>query len=116
MVLFLGVCKALKAMHYYKVQGGQGGVQSQENAKRIRDEAARADDGEERRGRRSERETDDEDEQAEPLMEGEVSISQQGIAPGGIRAYAHRDIKPGEFCSISMSRETDLTKNRKYYD
>ena len=98
MVLFLGVCKALKAMHYYKVQGGPGGAQSQDNAKRIRKEAARADAEaeEETRGRRGGRETDPDSEQQEPLMEGEVSMSQEGIEPGGIRAYAHRDIKPGE--------------------
>lgn len=117
MVLFLGVCKALKAMHYYKVQGGPGGVESLENAKRIRNEAQREDDdAEERRGRRSERETDDEDEQQEPLMEGEVTISQQGIAPGGIRAYAHRDIKPGKFRCNRYEWGVDLTSCRKYHD
>jgi serine/threonine kinase 16 len=101
MVLFLGVCKALKAMHYYKVGGGPDGIQSQQNAKRIRGEAARADQDaeeevEQRRGRQKGREVDHDSEQQEPLMEGEVTISQQGIAPGEIRAYAHRDIKPGK--------------------
>jgi len=97
MVLFLGVCEALKAMHYYKVQGGPGGAQSQQDAKRIRKEATRADASaaEERRGRKGGRDMDD-TEQQEPLMDGEVTMSQEGIAPGGIRAYAHRDIKPGK--------------------
>ncbi|CZR51196.1 probable serine/threonine protein kinase [Phialocephala subalpina] len=100
MVLFLGVCKALKAMHYYKVAGGPGGVNSQQRAKKIRGQAAQADEEaeeevEQRRGRQKGREVDHESEQNEPLMEGEVTMSQAGVAPGDIRAYAHRDIKPG---------------------
>jgi len=51
---------------------------SQRKAKQIRREAAAED-----------------EEQQEPLMEGEVTMSQDGVAPGEIRAYAHRDIKPG---------------------
>lgn len=78
MVLFLGVCRALQAMHYYKVKEGPGGENSQRKAKQIRREAAAED-----------------EEQQEPLMEGEVTMSQDGVAPGEIRAYAHRDIKPG---------------------
>src|ERR1700722_2333448 len=42
MVLFLGVCKALKAMHNSRVKGGPDGVSSQKKAKRIRAEAAMA--------------------------------------------------------------------------
>jgi len=100
MVLFLGVCKALKAMHYYKVKGGPG-ENSQKKARRIRGEAAQADqeaaeEAEQRRGRQKGREVDAESEQQEPLMDGEVTISQEGVAPGEIRAYAHRDIKPGK--------------------
>jgi serine/threonine kinase 16 len=101
MILFLGVCKALKAMHNYKVGGGPGGAASQKNAKRIRGEAAQVDqeaedEVEQRRGRQKGREQDPDSEQQEPLMEGEVAMSQEGIAPGNIRAYAHRDIKPGK--------------------
>ncbi|CAG8954419.1 hypothetical protein HYFRA_00006046 [Hymenoscyphus fraxineus] len=100
MVLFLGVCKALKAMHNYKVGGQPGGVNSQKKAKRVRGAAAvadqeLADEAEARRGRQAGREVDDDSEQQEPLMESEVSTAQEGIAPGGIRSYAHRDIKPG---------------------
>lgn len=102
MVLFLGVCSALKAMHNYKVRGGPGGANSQNNAKKVRADAARADqeaeeEVESRRGRQRGRgrETDPDSEQQEPLMDGEVTMSQEGIAPGGARAYAHRDIKPG---------------------
>src|ERR1700738_1532680 len=60
MVLFLGVCKALKAMHNYRVSGGPGGVNSLNKAKRVRAEAARADEEAEeevnRRGRQRGRE------------------------------------------------------------
>ncbi|OCK81022.1 kinase-like protein [Lepidopterella palustris CBS 459.81] len=102
MVLFLGVCRALKAMHQYKVKGGPGGPASQKKARRIRQEAARADaeateevemSASRRRGPNGN--LDQEEMEAEPLMEDEVTISQEGIAPGGERAYAHRDIKPG---------------------
>jgi serine/threonine kinase 16 len=103
MVLFLGVCKALKAMHQYKVKGGPGGATSQANARRIRDEAAREDAEAETAASRKaaskksrHQDSDDEDVENEPLMEGEVVRSQEGIAPGADRAYAHRDIKPGK--------------------
>ncbi|PSS27750.1 hypothetical protein M430DRAFT_46819 [Amorphotheca resinae ATCC 22711] len=100
MVLFLGVCKALKAMHNYRVQGGPGGANSVNKAKKIRGMAARADqeaeeEVQQRRGRQNGRELDPDSEQQEPLMDGEVTRSQEGVAPGEIRAYAHRDIKPG---------------------
>ncbi|KAF2754229.1 serine/threonine protein kinase-like protein [Pseudovirgaria hyperparasitica] len=98
MVLFLGVCKALKAMHQYKVKEGPGGAQSLNNAKRVRREAAEADDDAEEMAMHTRRKKEDrntEEVEAEPLMEGEVTISQEGHAPGQQRAYAHRDIKPG---------------------
>jgi serine/threonine kinase 16 len=88
MELILGVCKALKTMHQYKVQGGPGGAESQRKAKRVRDEAARAD---------SEAAEERNEQEEEPLMDSEVTRSQEGIQPGGERAYAHRDIKPGSY-------------------
>jgi serine/threonine kinase 16 len=102
MALFLGVCKALKAMHQYRVKGPPGGAASQNKAKSVRRAAAKADaqaaEAMEmrptRRGTHHE-EDGDEDMEAEPLMEDEVTLAQEGIAPGGERAYAHRDIKPG---------------------
>jgi serine/threonine kinase 16 len=93
MVLFLGVCKALKAMHQYKVKGGPGGSASVGKAKRIREEAARADAQAAEAAHDAGRDEDDEVEQ--PLMEDEITRSQDGVAPGQARAYAHRDIKPG---------------------
>lgn len=97
MVLFLGVCKGLKAMHQYRVQGGPGGATSLENAKRARAEAANADAEAAQERRQRVPEADLEDEQQEPLMDGEVTRSQEGVAPGEVRAYAHRDIKPGKW-------------------
>lgn len=109
MVLFLGVCRALQRMHNYRVAGGPGGVSSLNKAKQARQAAARADaeaqeEVDAARGRQKgrERDVDGESEQHEPLMDGEVTQSQEGVAPGEIRAYAHRDIKPGRSPSISF--------------
>jgi serine/threonine kinase 16 len=87
MELMLGVCHALKAMHQYKVRRGAGGEEGDRKARRAQAQADR-ESGAERRG---------EDDAEEPLMDGsEVARSQEGLAAGAPRAYAHRDIKPGE--------------------
>jgi serine/threonine kinase 16 len=91
MVLFRGVCEALQAMHNYKVGRAPGGKGAQSRAKRVRADAARADRGEDRG-----RDDDDELGDAEPLMEGEITMAQEGMSEGQVRAYAHRDIKPGK--------------------
>ena len=101
MVLFLGVCRALKAMHQYRVKGAPGGETARKKAKKVRQEAAEADrEAEEevvrantRRKRSSQ--MGEGDVEQEPLMEGEVMAAQEGVAEGEIRSYAHRDIKPG---------------------
>jgi len=84
MVLFLGVCKALKAMHQYRVPTNASSVEGRNkaSAKRIRDEEARL-------------EVDGEEEE-QPLVDGEVTMAQEGVAPGSVRSYAHRDVKPGK--------------------
>jgi serine/threonine kinase 16 len=82
--LMLGVSKALKAMHQYKVRQGPGRTEGARKAKNVRSEAARADHEAE------------EDGAEQPLMESEVTRGQEGIPTGGERAYAHRDIKPGK--------------------
>lgn len=99
MVLFLGVCRALKAMHQYRVAGAPGGDGAQRKAKAVRKEAADADrEAEEEviqaNTRRKRRDRDDGEEQ-DPLMDGEVMAAQEGVGAGETRAYAHRDIKPG---------------------
>jgi serine/threonine kinase 16 len=111
MILFLGVCRALKAMHQYQVGGAPGGKSSRLKAKKVRQEAAQADrEAEEevtranQSRRRSQRgngngtgdgDADEETEQHEPLMESEITAAQDGLADGQTRSYAHRDIKPG---------------------
>lgn len=95
MVLVRGVCLALRAMHKYKVGGAPGGEESRRKARRVRSEAEQADEeaAEEAEARGLHAEEDDQ----EPLMESEVTRAQDGVAPGGERSYAHRDIKPGKF-------------------
>jgi serine/threonine kinase 16 len=84
MVLFLGVCKALRAMHEYKgpVERMEMGSEEDHHA------------GEEMRGgtRGKRTEEEEEGEQERPLMESENHVT------GGRQnhAYAHRDIKPGK--------------------
>ncbi|CAO1597991.1 Serine/threonine-protein kinase env7 [Xanthoria calcicola] len=98
MILFLGVAKALKAMHRYRVKGAPGGPQSRQNAKKLRQEAEEADKDAARKARSRRKDADiseEEDIEQEPLMNGEVTRSQEGVEDGEMRAYAHRDVKPG---------------------
>jgi serine/threonine kinase 16 len=102
MMLFLGVCRALKAMHQYRVKGD--GATSRQKARAVRSQAAEADRDaatEARRGGGGSSGTngasDGDDIENAPLMDnaGEVLAAQDGVAEGAIRSYAHRDIKPG---------------------
>ncbi|EMC95445.1 hypothetical protein BAUCODRAFT_541809 [Baudoinia panamericana UAMH 10762] len=98
MVLFLGVCRALKAMHQYRVKGAPGGETSRKKAKKVRVQAAEADREAEAaavQANTSRRRRDNGDTEQEPLMEGEVMAAQEGMEEGQMRSYAHRDIKPG---------------------
>ncbi|KAL9586679.1 MAG: hypothetical protein Q9212_000748 [Teloschistes hypoglaucus] len=97
MVLFLGVARALKAMHQYRVKGAPGGEGATQRAKSVRAEAEEADKDAVRRAktRRKDVDADEEDVEQEPLMNGEVTRSQEGVGDGQLRAYAHRDVKPG---------------------
>jgi serine/threonine kinase 16 len=103
MVLFLGVCKALKAMHQYKVKGGPGGARSESKAKKVRRDAARAD---------AEAAESDEQEAEGLLEESDATMAQEGIAPGGERAYAHRDIKPGMNTLFHIQHHLELTQSQ----
>ncbi|EXJ57955.1 NAK protein kinase [Cladophialophora yegresii CBS 114405] len=102
MKLMLGVCKALKAMHQYRVRNSA----SRSAAQAIRDEAANEDaDAAQRRARTTKRtmtasaqnQEEISEEQEEPMLQpsDEVTRAQEGARPGETRAYAHRDIKPG---------------------
>ena len=111
MVLFRGVCEALQAMHNYKVGGAPGGKGAQSRAKRVRADAARAD-----RGEDHDRDDDDELGDAEPLMEGEITMAQEGMSVGQVRAYAHRDIKPGRNHHPRHAEHQRLTTSRQHHD
>ncbi|KIW66504.1 hypothetical protein PV04_05833 [Phialophora macrospora] len=102
MQLMLGVCKALKAMHQYHVRNNASRLAAQA----IRDEAANEDaDVGQRRAKTTKRtmtasaqnQEEISEEQEEPMLQpsDEVTRAQEGAKPGDIRAYAHRDIKPG---------------------
>jgi serine/threonine kinase 16 len=98
MVLMLGVADALRAMHHYRVKSGAA---STRKAKAVRREGEEAD-GERTmqmkpKRRASHRGNEEEDEENEPLMDNEVTQSQEGVEDGDLRPYAHRDVKPGEF-------------------
>ena len=84
MVLFLGVCKALRAMHEYRTP-----VESMQ--------MGNEEDGHHRtRGKRTEEE--EEGEQERPLMESENRAASSGGGGHGRKgqSYVHRDIKPGK--------------------
>ena len=92
MLLFLGVCKALKSMHEFHARGAA--VERMEVPSDGAGESAHA----AKRGK-NRRETgadeDDETEQQRPLM-----AEDNAAAAGAAKSYAHRDIKPGWFPSL----------------
>jgi serine/threonine kinase 16 len=107
MVLMVGVARALKGMHQYRMPKGLGGkaVGAKAKARAVREEAANADQDAARRAGKGQKQKrremvaepqDQEGEEEMPLMEGEVTRAQEGVGEGEIRAYAHRDIKPGK--------------------
>ncbi|RMJ27307.1 serine threonine protein kinase [Aspergillus sp. HF37] len=95
MVLMLGVANAMKSMHQYRVRSGAG---STRRAKAVRNEGDAADAEVGMQMGNPKRRTShrvDEDPENEPLMDDEVTRSQEGVDEGDVRPYAHRDIKPG---------------------
>ncbi|KAL4902562.1 hypothetical protein BDW74DRAFT_169459 [Aspergillus multicolor] len=94
MVLMLGVAQAMRAMHLYRVKSGSAPTRK---AKAVRREGADAD-ADMRMGKgkgRASQPDDEGDSENEPLMDDEVTQSQEGVEDGNLRPYAHRDIKPG---------------------
>ncbi|KAK8056671.1 hypothetical protein PG993_001898 [Apiospora rasikravindrae] len=93
MILFLGVCKAMKDMHQYRAPaGGERMEAGNPKAGDPEDAAAgRSSKGKNKRNKAiAASDADDETEQARPLM-----VDEQVAGPGEHRSYAHRDIKPG---------------------
>ncbi|KAL4883693.1 MFS general substrate transporter [Aspergillus karnatakaensis] len=96
MVLVLGVAEALRAMHQYRVKSRSGPTRK---AKAVRREGEQADAETGMRlpkaKRRASQLAGEDDSENEPLMDDEVTQSQEGVEDGNLRPYAHRDIKPG---------------------
>ena len=97
MILFLGVARALKVMHQYKLKGEPGSVEGLRKAREVRQEDGDNDEDATKvaKGLRGRDKQDQEDIENQPLMEDEIVRSQEGAQDGVLRAYAHRDIKPG---------------------
>lgn len=96
MVLMLGVAKALKSMHQYRVARGAPTTHAAQAVKR---EGEEADEDLARQAGKPKRRTSHrmgEEPENEPLIDDEVTQSQEGVQDGGLRPYAHRDIKPGK--------------------
>ena len=94
--LMLGVAKALKAMHQYRVKSGSTSTRAAKSVRRqgeLADEDLARQFGKSKR-RNTPRMEDDSTEQ-EPLMDDPVTQSQEGVQEGALRAFAHRDVKPG---------------------
>ncbi|ORY60186.1 kinase-like domain-containing protein [Pseudomassariella vexata] len=89
MLLFLGVCRALMAMHQYQAPAG-GERMEMGNAKAGEEDVGVPKSKNRRNKAVAAADADDETEQARPLM-----IEEQVAAPGERRSYTHRDIKPG---------------------
>ncbi|OAA82643.1 Protein kinase-like domain protein [Akanthomyces lecanii RCEF 1005] len=87
MNLFLGVCKALRAMHDYHAPPAERMQMGNE----ADDHPGQSNSGRGGRSSTKRTEEDEETEQERPLMESENQIGQGGKT----KAYAHRDIKPG---------------------
>lgn len=96
MVLMLGVANALKSMHQYRVARGSPATHAAQGVKR---EGEEADEDMARQAGKPKRRTSHrmgEEPENEPLIDDEVTQSQEGVQDGGLRPYAHRDIKPGK--------------------
>lgn len=96
MVLFAGICRALREMHVYRGNGGGERMEMRVNGVDENVVAAKKNKGKGRERSAPRQETgadeDNDTEQQRPLMMGE-----ENVPAGEIRNYAHRDIKPGRF-------------------
>ena len=95
MCLFLGVCKALRDMHQYRGPGlgGQAATGGQAERMEVPSRGKGKGKGKGRQSAGGEEDEEDENEQQKPLMTEDERMP--APAPGQIRSYAHRDIKPG---------------------
>jgi serine/threonine kinase 16 len=92
MVLFLGVCRALREMHQYRGPGGGGPIESMEMGHGDEHDQGRP----HRAASAAAADEENEPEQQRPLMAGTATAAAGGAPHGSDhRSYAHRDIKPG---------------------
>lgn len=110
MVLFAGMCRALREMHVYK--GNRGGERMEMRVNGVDENVVASNNkgkGRERSRPRQESgaDEDDETEQQRPLMTGD-----EGVPTGEVRNYAHRDIKPGRSSVFSRQCTTDRLEDR----
>lgn len=107
--LMLGVATAMKAMHQYRVKSGAGTTRK---AKAVRREGEEADHQMSMRmgkpNRRVSQKMQDQEAENEPLMDDEVTRSQEGVEDGEQRPYSHRDIKPGEYPKSTAATESRI--------
>lgn len=103
MMLMLGVAKALQAMHQYRVKSGASSMRKAKAVRREGEEADAERSMQMKPKRGASHHADDEDEENEPLMDDEVTRSQEGVQDGDLRPYAHRDIKPGKIVLVNLS-------------
>ncbi len=96
MLLFLGVCRAMRDMHVYRGPGEAAAAAGSSAGERM-DAGPGGGEGENARlGKTTQgSDEDDETEQQRPLMTEDERLP--AAAPGAMRSYAHRDIKPGGF-------------------
>lgn len=93
MMLFLGVCKALRAMHEYQPAPAERMEMGREEDHDENAGSSRP--GGRKMGTRGKRtEEQEQGEQERPLMDSGNRI--EGESGGKIKSYAHRDIKPGK--------------------
>ncbi|KAH7376533.1 kinase-like domain-containing protein [Plectosphaerella cucumerina] len=91
MVLFLGVCRALREMHQYRGPGGAA-IESMEMGHGDEHDQGRP----HRAASAAAADEENEPEQQRPLMAGTATAAAGGAPHGSDhRSYAHRDIKPG---------------------
>lgn len=98
MVLFLGVCRALKVMHNYKEQQDHEGFESRNNSKRPigpDKELSTGITNNEQKIDRKDVESYSKGEEQKLLTEENFSLHHGESTSSEITAYAHRDIKPG---------------------
>lgn len=109
MALFLGVCRALREMHQYHGGGPpppeRMEVNGDGNGAAGGNKRGKKKDGTGKRSAQAAAGADEENEveQQRPLM------ADEGLAGGsGVKSYAHRDIKPGQFSYLPIDFQGNI--------